>query len=387
MKIQSDSITNKITLPYSKSVANRLIILASLDDQEIEINHIPNSDDVQNLLQCLKSVGLDIQIKDKQKIIIANSFPKCEKADCKLNIGEGGTSLHFLLPLLSLGTKEYQVKMGTTLAKRPHQDLLQALNFLGVKIEQKLDIITVQGPIQNKEVNVDCSKSSQYASALKLIAHKANLNIELKNLKSSKSFYDLTMKTIENFQKQNEIPIDMASLSYPLVYGLLNQEIEVLNTNEIDFNQPDAKIFSLFKECIKSVDDHLAIIPLKTKDPFNMDMSDCLDMIPTMSFLASYLDGESTITGIKNLIYKESDRLKWIQYLLEVFEVSYKVQDDSLFITGRKPVAEIKELNLPEDHRIVMTAYLFLKQNGGGSLNQKNAVKKSFPDFFDQLEK
>lgn len=377
MNIKPGMINFKINIPTSKSIANRLLILAAQSEDSIQIKNLPDSDDVMNMLNCFKQIGLEVT-EGK----VSNSFPECEQGEKCLEVGEGGTTLHFLMGLLSLGKEKYTLKMSEGLSVRPHDELIKALTLLNVKIKQDKNFIYLQGPIKAGTIEVNCSKSSQYASALELIKEKAKLKVIPTNLESSKSFFYLTQKVIQNFKRENKNPLDMASLSYPFVFALLNHKIEIKDLEAIDYSQPDGKIYRLFQENILKNQ----IIPLRERKAFDLDMNDCIDMIPSLAFLAAYLDGVSKIRGMSNLVYKESNRLEGLCYLLDEFNIQYEIERDTLIISGGDRIREKRDLELEYDHRMVMTGYLFLKHNGGGTLKPSKAVSKSFKNFFESLE-
>lgn len=386
MEIQPGKINEALKIPASKSAANRLIILAALSEEDITITDIPKADDVVNLISCLTKIGIDIS-KEANQAVIKKSFPACETVDKELLVGEGGTTLHFLMALLSLGKRTYTLQMSDSLAMRPHDALIDALRIAGASARQINDKIIIQGPITNKKTIVNCDKSSQYASALELIKAQTDLEIDIENLWISKSFYNLTKECIKTFSKSNQTAKDMASLAYPFCFALLNQEILIENCHEIDFNQPDAEVFSYYKDNIVQTPKGLKILPLTHYRAFDINMNDCLDMIPNMAFLASYLKGTSKIHGIKNLVYKESNRIEAIINLLNNFGIKTVKEDDTLSIIGGNKITRRISPVIPYDHRMVMTAYLFLKHNGGGTLDNISSVKKSFPGFFKTLDK
>src|SRR5690606_30745434 len=129
----------------SKSYINRALICGALKKEKVTIENINLCDDVVFLIEALKKIGLII-IQKESKLEIHNSFPSCEKEGKEINVGSGGTTLRFLLPLLSLGKKKYKVTLSNDLSQRPHEALIQALFDLGVKIEREENAFYIQGP-------------------------------------------------------------------------------------------------------------------------------------------------------------------------------------------------------------------------------------------------
>ena len=122
--------------------------------------------------------------------------------------------------------------------------------------------------------------------------------------------------------------------------------------------------------------------------PLNRDVSNCPDLTPTLAFLASYAKGTSRLTGLGILRHKESDRIQEILRLLETFGVphSFNAPNNELTIMGPAPAAPLIHYHPPDDHRMVMAAYLFMRKNSGGILSNTHHVAKSFPSFFEAME-
>src|SRR5690606_29623245 len=132
-----------------------------LKKEKVTIENINLCDDVVFLIEALKKIGLKIT-QEKNKMEIHNCFPSCEGQGEELEVGSGGTTLRFLLPLLSLGKRKYKVILSDELSMRPHGPLINALEELGAKIEKEKNTFIIQGPIQKKKISVDASLSSQF---------------------------------------------------------------------------------------------------------------------------------------------------------------------------------------------------------------------------------
>src|SRR5690606_4539426 len=105
-------------------------------------------------------------------------------------------------------------------------------------------------------------------------------------------------------------------------------------------------------------------------------------------FFLSHLEGQHELHGVKNLVHKERDRLKEVIELLNHFEKKSSTEGDVLYIEESPGLINKEiELDLPDDHRMVMAGALFLSHHQGGSLKPAEAVKKSYPDFFSLLSK
>jgi len=392
LKIKAGGIPHILAVPGSKSYINRALICGALKEEKIIIENINYCDDVVFLVKALQKIGLEIS-QEESKIEILNSFPTCERDGLSLDIGSGGTTLRFLLPLLSLGTKEYKVILSEELSKRPHDDLIQSLRSLGARIEKKENSFIVQGPISKKEVVVDAALSSQFASALTLLkVWDKDFKIEIKNLKTSPSYLKMTEYLVTHFQNHNffTVPGDFSSAAFPIVFSCVTNTPLILSELKVDPLQADTKILNVLKKVggnFQEKENVITMIP-RTKTSlksFEQDISDCLDLAPALAFLASFCEGRSALLNISALKYKESDRLSEIQKLLDHFGIEHEVEAKTLWIQGKKEFHYRDKIQTAPDHRMVMTASLFLRALNGGIVSWPLAVNKSYPSFFKDL--
>lgn len=386
-------LKREIVVPYSKSYLNRLLILASISKGNKIIRNYSPCSDVDTLILCLKEIGVNIKIEN-DSIFIQNSFPECEIQNgnmITLNTKDGGTTLRFLLTLLTLGKKKYKLQFSKRMEERPLEELVEVLRKQKVQINFQ-DGIEIQGPIDiPPELIVDCRRSSQFASSLFLSLHQFTKIIPL-YLDSSKTYFELTQQLISESKNDQFIAkADWSSASYPLALALFQGEVLIKNLFEKDPFQGDSVILDLLLQLGATATfskNGLSFKGVDGCDGFEFDAKNCLDLVPTICFIASYAKTPSRIYNLKNLLYKESNRLAEILNLLKTFSVEFTYNEikDELLIKGDAPEVDFKILNVPDDHRMVMTGYLFLKKNNGGDLNNKSSVLKSFPRFFEMME-
>ena len=403
--VKPGSFSKNILIPTSKSYANRILILASLCPSVVTIENLPESTDVSNLINCLEKIGIKFLKEPQGTLKVLNSFPECEvDSDLDtiyLETGDGGTTNRFILPFLARGKKKYILKPQGKMRTRPMKELIDSLVFLGVDTAEKevsggFDI-EVRGPLNfsERKLSIDCRRSTQFASAIAMsLWDFDSFEFELLNLKASKSYYEMTLSLINELKSGKtlfHVPVDFSSLSYPLALGAINGDVFVENCSSLDIFQADACFIDILKKM--GVDfcweqGGLKLKAFEKLKPLNWDCSDCPDLVPTLAFLCSYVDGVSTLSNIKVLRHKESDRIFEIERLFKAFDIrySYNNQADKLEIYGVKlgeePLKKFLKYDPPEDHRIVMVSYLFMKMNSGGELTNASHTKKSFPNFF-----
>lgn len=379
-----------VHVPASKSYANRALILAALKPGEVVIKNLPKATDVTFLVQALEQIGLEIKTVH-QDVHLSNSFPDCENAGCEIQIGEGGTTARFLASLLALGSKPYTLILGQRLKQRPWQEFITLVRKLGGKAELNGDKLSIQGPISfPSTLEVDCSETTQFASGFQLAAAFHHTQILPINLKASLSYWEMTKSLIDHFKTQREfvVPLDWSSASYPMAFAALRHKI-LFPHLKYDEYQADAKFLIILKELGAAVEnvDGLVVKPIESKKDFILDVSDCLDLVPTLCFFLSHIEGTHRLSGIANLVHKESNRLEEVMKLMEEFGLKSSVQYSQLVIEGSSVVRGAKiDLELPDDHRMIMSAALFLRYHQGGSVSPSEAVEKSYPEFFSLIK-
>ena len=381
-----------LTVPSSKSHSNRSLILAALSPQSTSLAPLSSSSDTQTLLHCLEKMGLLIE-RDGDGIVVYNSFPTCERAGpIILETGDGGTTLRFLAALAARGSQTYQLRPTGSMKTRPLQGLIDALEQLGVSVlcgdDNALDIT---GPLRPPPhpLCVDCSLTTQFSSALMLALVGTGIPVEPVNIRSSTPYLAMTKELIRRFPQDNySVPPDFSSLSYPLALAMSGGQVTIENCHTADPYQADSILLPLARhmgtrvewtaEGLYAQGDGRPLIC------WEQNVADCPDLAPTLAFLASCGRGTSRMLGLDVLRHKESHRIREILRLLKAFSVihSFDEQKSELTITGPTPAAPFLQYDPPEDHRIIMTAYLFMRKHSGGHLSNIHHVTKSFPNFF-----
>ncbi len=395
--ISSSPLNPVIKIPTSKSYANRALILAALSNDNVIVSDIPESSDVKDMVNVLEKLSLLKRVDDSE-VVLNKSFPESEvesNSIVELDLGEGGTTIRFLLSFLALGKNKYKIKVHPRFKNRPYLDHLNFLESLGVSInlsEEKDVLCELQGPINLSGVlKIDCSKTTQVATSFLLLKNKYQLELILENIDSSKAYLAMTNELVQRQWKGRYfVPADFSGAGYFIALGLFFQKISLINIISKDEYQADSQIFSVLEQigADYSIDmNGLIIRPMNEYESFEVDGSKCLDLIPTLCFIAAGIKGKSTISNIENLIYKESNRLEGIKNILSAFEVEYKVEGSTIAIEGKTNF--LKEKNkkfttLP-DHRLIMVSSLFIKMSGGGEVTPYREVAKSFPNFFKLL--
>ncbi len=386
LNIHKCFLRQNLLLPSSKSYANRALILGALRGNSFHIQNLPKASDVQFLVDGLKQLGLIMDQKGSD-LWVRNSFPACETTETVIEVGEGGTTARFLAALLLLGKKKHTLILGERLSERPWQEFIDVVQAMGGFAKLEGPELVLQGPLTvKKTLEIDCSRTTQFASGFQLALALTDCQVIPLHMKSSISYWKMTEKMIADLREKKTyvVPLDWSSASYPVAFAALKQEYFFTMLKRDEF-QADSKFLDLLTkyDLVTELTNGIRITPKKFSADITLDVSDCLDLVPTLAFFLSHIPGQHCLKGIDNLAFKESNRIQEVIKLCQAFDRTCQLDGSSLRLVGFEKLKNTKvDLALPDDHRIVMAGTLFLTFHSGGSISPCEAVHKSFPDFF-----
>lgn len=399
-----------VSVPGSKSITNRALILASLCKNPVEITNPLQSDDTKALISCLQTLGIEIQ-QGKNKLLVDGNIDDVKDKLYNLNAGLSGTTMRFLLALCCIvsGTKILTGETG--LCKRPIKDLVDALRQLGANIEYLESegfppIKISSAKLENKQITINGAVSSQFLSALLMIAPKINgVTIHVKNKPVSSSYVALTKQVMHSFGVQviqekkvfktygeynaKKIIIEgdySAACYFGAIAALTKSTIIIKNLNPHSL-QGDKEFFSILASMGNKIVENKQGITIHGKQilPVHINMENCPDQIQTLAVLAAFGKGETKIFGISTLKAKETDRLTAITTELGKMGIKTKVTKDSLSIFGGNPHSATIETY--GDHRMAMAFAVAGSKLEDLVIKNPDVVSKTFPLFWKELKK
>ncbi len=390
--VSPGKISGTLTPPASKSLMQRACAAALLHHGHTTIYNYGTSQDDKAALRIIEQLGAQVSFAgDSLRINSMGIQPITNKIDC----GESGLSARLFIPIAALHHSPVQITGHGSLLKRPFDVYADVLPQLGVQVTGSKLPMTVNGPLQAKDIAIDGSVSSQFLSGLLFafaFAYSATAPIVITvNGLNSKPYIDMTLDVLQRFGKQIHhdnyhkfyinpqtvprgdieinIEADWSAAANFIVAKAMGNAISINNLNP-DSIQADRAILQVVTE---------------QRTAFNFDATDCPDLIPILSVYAAYCSGTSTIQGMNRLVHKESNRVESTTAMLHAFGITYSLQGDRLEIIGGKPLQSCT-VNGYNDHRIVMAAAIAaLSATGDVTINDAQAVAKSYPDFFKHL--
>lgn len=403
IKVSPAKLKGTINAIPSKSFAHRLLILASLAEGKTTLIGQSTGVDTDATVGVLNALGANITLTNKGYEVIPiknnDSIPT-------LNVRESGSTLRFLLPLVAVLGKNCKIIGEGRLGLRPNKELLDALRSGGAKFDGDALPLNVEGSFDGDDIYIKADVSSQFVSgllmAMQLLPHKSKIHL-VGNLKS-KNYVDITIQCMNAFgarvsaikdgfalegggyksPKIYTIEGDWSNSAFWLVAGAINGDLTVNNLN-LHSSQGDKAILDILEKAGASVKiaNNSINVRKSTLHSFNYDMEDIPDLVPIVAVLAGVAKGESRLSSVERLRFKESDRIQSTLDLLNSIGVVAKYDKD-IIIEGNTLVGGF--VNGYNDHRIVMSAVIGLTQShSGGTVSDEHAVNKSYGRFFEDL--
>lgn len=390
MKIKTDKLQGKVDAISSKSFAHRFLILASVADTDTTIIINEFSNDIMTTIDCLRNLGVEIDINENEVTVHPSFFQK-DVSD--INVNDSGSTLRFLLPLVSFLSQKTNVKCTGRLQDRPIKELMDQLKLSGLTFSEDKLPFTVDGTFHKIDFEFPGDVSSQYISAIMMIAPLiGGCEIKLTSQLESTGYIKITQECLRLFGVDSEILFDKvivkpgalkspgeiivegdwSNAAFFLCANELGADINVQNLN-MDSVQADRKIVELLEKINKN------------RGYCEIDTSQIPDLFVILAVVLSQKCDKSVLKNAKRLRLKESDRIQSTYDMLKSFSVNCKIEGDNLVIhkSEMKPAV----VNSCDDHRIVMAAAIASMVTKEVEIKDWQAVKKSYPSFFDEIER
>ena len=397
----TQNIGGEIQLTSSKSESNRALIIRALCGENFEIKNLAPAEDTV----VLKSILHTIQHNTSEKF---------------LDVGLAGTAMRFLTAYLTIQRGEWLLTGSARMKERPIKILVTALQQLGADIQylekEGFPPLKIKGKeLARGQLKIDGSISSQYISALLMIAPKLKNGLQLDFIGelTSKPYVEMTINMMHYFgvhveQKNNSINVnngnykakdflvesDWTAASYWYCSVALAKKAEItlcgLKKNSLQGDAIVAKIFKNFGVTTTYFENKVRLTKtsdfrLSTSD-FIFNFTNCPDLAQTVAVTCAALGVKARLTGLKTLRIKETDRIAAIQ--IELRKLGYVVEfenDDLIILPSLRTLAMTNAIKTYNDHRMAM-AFAPLALLYPIKIEDKDVVKKSYPNFWKDLK-
>ena len=401
-----------VTLPGSKSIALRHLLMSALADGPTRLDGIPRCDDVDVMFEALRRLGVKVVRDGKSACLTPTAEPFA--SDVVLDLGMSGVSLRLLLAHAALRSSTTRFTGHRQLHQRPNADLLEALRTIGCKIESNEGRlpIAVTGPTSPiAKTTLATDVTSQYLSGLMLSAPglPAGLAITLKGTPTSASYIGVTTTEMAKrgvrVQTPDETTVVVPSGTYQggdiLIEGdasaatyhaalatLHGGRITLTNLGD-STRQGDYAFLGLCErmgaEVSRSADQVTIKGPASPKPVGDADMVDMPDAAPTLMAMAPFLPTATHITGLATLRVKECDRIACGANELRKAGVRVEEFDAAMTI---HPADALRPAGFDtyEDHRMAMALSVIASKVGGCVIHGADCVAKTYADYWQDFD-
>ncbi|MBR5527805.1 MAG: 3-phosphoshikimate 1-carboxyvinyltransferase [Clostridia bacterium] len=401
-----------VSVISSKSELHRLIICACMAHGKTVITYNSSlSEDIQATVSCLKALGAQINISEKEITVekpldigyIKDSLPKDTEIFCR----ESGSTARFLLPFVSLFCRRGAVMTGTgKLPSRPFSDLCTALSQKGaVFSSENMPIHIEKTAIPEGDFEISGNISSQYLSGLLFVLPLCeNARIKLTTPLSSRGYVDMTIEAMGKFgvKVEEKNGIYTCRGKYTNADGIFHAggdwsnsafflcaaNSEKITVNGIDPHslQPDRAVMKILSDCginVEFTQDRISVTRCGEMFPLDINVEDTPDLVPVLCVLAASAKGKSVLKNVQRLRFKESDRILAVCEMINALGGCAYSDGDNIYIEGTGTLAG-GMVDGFGDHRIVMSAAIAAQFcTGDVTIKGADAVSKSYPEFFD----
>ena len=420
--------------PGSKSITNRALILAALANNTTTLTGALASDDTQVMFDGLASLGLSLDWNTQQSQVVihgqGSNFPY-RRAD--IYVGNSGTTARFLTAILAFADGNYRIHGKPRMHQRPIRDLVDALNALGGNVGYEGEagfppvIInasqerSAQRPVRHadrKAASISGTISSQFLTALllasPLAAEQSDVEISVTGELVSKPYVEMTLRMMQSFGVS--IATDEDYRSFRIVQGTAYQSPGIYQI------EPDASAASYFFAAAaicggsvtvkglsrNSLQGDIAFVdclqlmgceviwnensitvsrpPEKPLRGISVDMNNYSDTAQTLAVVALFAEGPTKITNIEHVRFKETDRIADLATELRRFGAIVEEYQDGLQIAPPSVLVPAT-VQTYDDHRMAMSFAIAGLRLPGVTICDPDCVRKTFPNFFEMLER
>ena len=415
MTIQPSALSGVIAAPASKSSMQRACAASLLRVGETIIRHPGRSNDDRAALGVIRDLGAEVAGLEDGSLWVRSSGVTAVDG-MEVNCGESGLGLRMFAPIIGLSGKTIRVRGEGSLLNRPMDFFDKVFPQLGIRVvsnQGKLPL-EIQGPLKPRDIGIDGSLSSQFLTGL-LFAYSAararDVGIRVRQLKS-KPYIDLTLFVMKHFGWRVEnrdyeefyfhgepeghagsgaleytVEGDWSGGAFLLVAGAIAGPITVRGLDTWS-TQADKAVLQALCECGASIEpreEEIRIGP-GPMNAFRFDATDCPDLFPPLVALAAYCAGTTEISGVSRLAHKESNRGLTLQEEFGKLGIAVELSGDKMFVRGGR--VKGGRVHSRHDHRIAMAcAVAALRAEGEVTIEEAQAIDKSYPDFYRDLQR
>ena len=411
-------ISGSITLPGSKSLSNRVLLLAMLSEGETLIENLLDSDDVRRMVDALAKLKISYEEdRPNKKIRVRGVVGRIPVVEAKLFLGNAGTAIRPLTAALTLGHGRFVLDGIERMRERPIQDLLEGLNQLGAHVRSIYNtgcppVEIIADGLLGGVTELSGAISSQYLSAILLTSPYAKTPVEIRirdhlvsipyvemtirlmsrfgvNVVVSEDFRNFYINAPQNYQSPETYFVegDASSASYFLAgAAITGGSVTVVGcgTESLQGDAQFAKVLEMMGAEVGWQANKITVQGSGNLKGIDVDMNEMPDAAMTLAVTALFAKGTTAIRNIYNWRLKETERLKAVSCELKKLGASVDEGEDYLIIVPPRELMPA-EISTYDDHRMAMAFSLAACSEVPITILNPTCVNKTFPDYFNQL--
>jgi 3-phosphoshikimate 1-carboxyvinyltransferase len=420
-----------LRLPGSKSISNRVLLLAALSRGTTRVRDLLASDDTQVMLDALSALGVTCtQVGDTRDFVVEGCGGEFPVKAAKLFMGNAGTAIRPLTAALSLSHGDYEVSGVARMHERPIGDLVDGLRQLGAHIDYlgnpgypPLHIEPAEVAAPTAPIRVRGDVSSQFLTALLLTlpllpSASGEIVVEVDGELISKPYIDITLRLLRRFgidvrqdgwsrftlpaagadgpkyRSPDEIRVegDASSASYFLAAGAIGggpMRVEGVGRDSIQGDVRFVDALAAMGARITLHDDAIEVNGIGTPSgklrALDMDFNHIPDAAMTIAVAALFADGTTTLRNIASWRVKETDRLTAMATELRKVGATVEEGADYLRVTPPAALTPNAAIDTYDDHRMAMCFSLVSLGGVPVTINDPKCVGKTFPTYFTEF--
>jgi 3-phosphoshikimate 1-carboxyvinyltransferase len=409
-------VAGSVRLPGSKSVSNRVLLLAALARGETRVGGLLDADDTKVMLEALQRLGVACRRENGVLRVagVGGAFPV---RVAELWLGNAGTAFRPLTAVLALSGGEYRLSGVARMHERPIRDLVDALRKMGARIdylgsEGYPPLAVHPGQLRfGAPVRVRGDISSQFVSALLMALPLAGeaVTVEVEDELISKPYVEITINLMRRFGVEvtrddwrrfhvarsryaspGSIMVegDASSASYFLAAAAIAGgpvRVEGVGRDSIQGDVRFVEVLELMGARVRTGPDWIEVSSDHGLKPIDMDLNHIPDAAMTAAVMALFADGPSRLRNIASWRVKETDRLAAMATELRKLGAEVEEGADYLRIVPPKRLVPDVAIDTYDDHRIAMSFALAALGGVPVRINNPGCVAKTFPDYFSVL--
>ncbi|CAI9781592.1 unnamed protein product [Fraxinus pennsylvanica] len=427
-------ISGTVKLPGSKSLSNRILLLAALSEGTTVVNNLLNSEDIHYMLEALKTLGLNVEVdKTIQQATVEGCgglFPvgKVPRDEVQLFLGNAGTAMRPLTAAVTAagGNTSYVLDGIPRMRERPIGDLVTGLKQLGAEVDCFLGTncppvrVVGKGGLPGGKVKLSGSISSQYLTALLIAAPLAlgDVEIEIIDKLISIPYVEMTLKLMERFGVSAEhsdswdrflvqggqkykspgnayVEGDASSASYFLAGAAVTGgtiTVEGCGTSSLQGDVKFAEVLEKMGANVTWTENSVTVkgpprdsTGRKHLRAIDINMNKMPDVAMTLAVVALFADGPTAIRDVASWRVKETERMIAICTELRKLGATVEEGPDYCVITPPEKL-NVTAIDTYDDHRMAMAFSLAACADVPVTIKDPGCTRKTFPTYFEVLE-